>query len=145
MDLKFNRPTPAAGTKLQERELQLRLQNPKTKEIMIGTPIGKQGRARFSPIRMDIETVSRCNYACLMCTVSDWENGKRAEDMDPMKLISIMEKIDSLVEVKLTGLGEPLLQGDDFFRIVKYFRQKHVWVRTYPTLHYFTLIRIFLN
>ena len=64
-----------------------------------------------------------------MCTVSDWENGKRAEDMDPMKLISIMEKIDSLVEVKLTGLGEPLLQGDDFFEIVKYFRQKHVWVR----------------
>ena len=131
MDLKLNQPKPAAGTKFQERELQLRLQNPKTKDNYDKYNAWKKnkGEIDFLPIRMDIETVSRCNYACLLCTVSDWENGKRAEDMDPMKLISIMDKTDSLVEVKLTGLGEPLLQGDDFFEIVKYFRQKHVWVR----------------
>ena len=35
----------------------------------------------YLPIKLDIENVSRCNYRCIMCQVSDWHKGKRAKDM----------------------------------------------------------------
>ena len=35
----------------------------------------------FLPVRMDVENVSRCNFRCSMCQVSDWPKSKRAEDL----------------------------------------------------------------
>ena len=36
----------------------------------------------YLPIRLDVENVSRCNYRCTMCQVSDWgPSFQRAPDM----------------------------------------------------------------
>jgi pyrroloquinoline quinone biosynthesis protein E len=43
------------------------------------------------------------------------------------------EVIDSqhgVVEIKLQGMGEPVLGGKVFFRMIEYARRKHIWVRT---------------
>jgi len=52
---------------------------------------------------------------CGMCAVSSWEGGKRSEDMELLQLKRILENRYGITEVKLTGLGEPMLQGDEYF------------------------------
>ncbi len=84
----------------------------------------------YIPVKMDIEPVSRCNFHCTMCQVSDWKKYQRATDLT---LESFKELIDSqygVTELKLQGLGEPLLARDSFFEMVKYARSKNIWVRT---------------
>jgi pyrroloquinoline quinone biosynthesis protein E len=34
-----------------------------------------------------------------------------------------------LLEIKLQGIGEPVMQGDDFFEMIRYARARHIWVR----------------
>lgn len=84
----------------------------------------------YLPVKMDIENVSRCNFRCTMCQVSDWVKGKRAEDMPFDKFKALMDELYSLVEIKLQGMGEPTLQGEDYFKMIAYARRTHVWVRT---------------
>ncbi|TAF39497.1 MAG: radical SAM/SPASM domain-containing protein [Oscillatoriales cyanobacterium] len=62
----------------------------------------------YLPVMLDIENVSRCNYHCTMCQVSDWEGFKRAEDM---------------------SFEDPLL-GKCYFEMIEYARSKHIWVRS---------------
>jgi sulfatase maturation enzyme AslB (radical SAM superfamily) len=33
------------------------------------------------------------------------------------------------IEIKLQGMGEPLLQRDDFFKMIEYARSTYIWVR----------------
>lgn len=84
----------------------------------------------YLPIKMDIENVSRCNFRCTMCQVSDWKNGKRARDLTLAEFKSLIDEQIGLLEIKLQGMGEPLLQGDDFFEMIKYAREKNIWVRS---------------
>jgi len=35
----------------------------------------------YLPVELDIENVSRCNYRCTMCQVSEWPKMQRAGDM----------------------------------------------------------------
>jgi pyrroloquinoline quinone biosynthesis protein E len=35
-----------------------------------------------------------------------------------------------LVEIKIQGMGEPTLARDDFYRMIRYAREQHIWVRT---------------
>lgn len=84
----------------------------------------------YLPIKMDIENVSRCNFRCTMCQVSDWKQGKRAEDMTPDQFKSFLLSQYGIVEIKLQGLGEPTLMGDPFFEMIHFARQRHIWVRT---------------
>lgn len=78
---------------------------------------------------MDIENVSRCNYRCTMCVVSDWKKGKRAEDMTLDSFKRLIDEQYGLLEIKLQGLGEPLMQGSDFFEMIQYARKHNIWVR----------------
>ena len=82
------------------------------------------------PIKLDIENVSRCNFACTMCQVSQWPGRKRAEDMAFADFKGLIDAQPGLVEIKIQGMGEPTMQGDDFFRMIRYARSKHIWVRT---------------
>lgn len=82
------------------------------------------------PIKLDIENVSRCNFACTMCQVSDWPGRKRADDMSLADFKAILDGQPGLVEIKIQGMGEPTMQGDDFFEMIRYARRKHIWVRT---------------
>ena len=84
----------------------------------------------YLPIKLDIENVSRCNFRCTMCVVSDWNKGKRGPDMGLDEFKALIDEQYGLVEIKLQGIGEPLMQGDDFFEMIKYARSKNIWVRT---------------
>ncbi len=84
----------------------------------------------YLPIRIDFENVSRCNFHCTMCTVSEWHKGKRAEDMSLADFKRLIDEQIGLVEIKVQGLGEPTLQGAAFFDMIRYARAKHIWVRT---------------
>jgi len=65
-----------------------------------------------------------------MCIVQKWHKGKRAEDLPLKNFKNIIDEFYSLVEIKLQGLGEPLMQGDDYFKMIKYAKDKKIWVRT---------------
>jgi len=92
----------------------------------------------YMPIMLDIENVSRCNYRCTMCQVSGWPAQRRARDMSFDEFKSIIDTQYGLIEVKIQGMGEPLLNSD-FFRMIAYARQKSLWVRSTTNaslLHY---------
>ncbi len=80
------------------------------------------------PIMMDIEPVSRCNFHCTMCQVSEWSKGARAKDMSLRSFKELLERLFGLVEIKLQGLGEPLLNLD-IFDMIRLAREKDIWVR----------------
>jgi pyrroloquinoline quinone biosynthesis protein E len=84
----------------------------------------------YLPIKLDIENVSRCNLHCAMCVVSDWPKGKRAADMEIDAFKRLIDDQVGLVEIKLQGIGEPTIQGDVYFEMIRYARSKHIWVRT---------------
>lgn len=84
----------------------------------------------YLPIKLDIENVSRCNFKCTMCVVSEWDKGRRAQDMSLDDFKALIDAQYGLVEIKLQGIGEPTMQGDDFFKMIAYARSKHIWVRT---------------
>ena len=83
----------------------------------------------FLPTLMDIEPNSRCNFRCVMCQVSEWPNGKRAEDMTFEELQAFIESQPGLTEVKLHGMGEPLMHPR-YTEMVRYLVERDLWVRT---------------
>ena len=92
--------------------------------------IAKRGESiDYLPVQLDIENVSRCNFRCTMCQVSSWEQGQRAEDMTLDDFRNLIDEQIGLLEIKLQGMGEPLMAGDVFFDMIKYARQRQIWVR----------------
>jgi MoaA/NifB/PqqE/SkfB family radical SAM enzyme len=87
------------------------------------------GEVNFLPVKLDIENVSRCNFRCTMCVVSDWHKGQRAEDLSFEAFKKLIDEQIGLVEIKLQGIGEPLMQGNDFFKMIRYARDRAIWVR----------------
>lgn len=83
----------------------------------------------YLPIKLDVENVSRCNFHCTMCQVSDWPNNKRAEDMEFEDFKKLIDKQYGLIEIKIAGYGEPLLGEDKYFDMIAYARSKNIWVR----------------
>ncbi|MBK8477036.1 MAG: radical SAM protein [Opitutaceae bacterium] len=81
------------------------------------------------PVRLDIENVSRCNFHCQMCQVSDWPGFKRSRDMTMEEYRALLDQQTGLIEVKLQGMGEPLL-GKCYFDMIEYARARHIWVRS---------------
>lgn len=85
----------------------------------------------YLPIRMDVENVSRCNFRCTMCQVSEWgPTYQRAEDMSMEDFKALVDSQYGLIEIKLQGMGEPLLGRDTFFEMIRYARSRHIWVRS---------------
>jgi pyrroloquinoline quinone biosynthesis protein E len=82
------------------------------------------------PTKLDFENVSRCNFRCPSCPVSGWEKGRRASDMQLEDFKGIVDELGTLVEIKIQGLGEPLLGGDTYFEMIRFARSRHIWVRT---------------
>lgn len=89
----------------------------------------KSPKRSFLPYIMDIEPNSRCNFRCIMCTVSEWPNGNRAGDMNVEDYKEFIDANPQLTEVKLHGLGEPLMHKR-YFEMVRYLVDKSIWVRT---------------
>ncbi len=126
------RPEPAAGEETYRRELESALNySKKRRENYEEYQRSSRATARpnYRPIRLDIENVSRCNFRCGMCQVSDYKKMQRAGDMSLEQFRELIDEEYGLVEIKLTGIGEPLMQGDDYFKMIRYARSKSIWVR----------------
>lgn len=128
------KPKPSAGVKAYERERELALAfDPRRRanyEAYLRGKTNRQAKLDYLPVKLDIENVSRCNFRCVMCQVSDWHKGGRAKDLPLECFKRIIDEQYGLVEIKLQGMGEPLLQRDDFIEMVEYARRSHIWVRT---------------
>lgn len=83
----------------------------------------------YTPIKMDIEPVSRCNFKCDMCIVSSFENLQRAEDLSFDDFKNIIDENIGVYEVKIQGLGEPFMHKD-FIKMVHYASEKLIWTRS---------------
>lgn len=119
------RPIPSAGLKAYEAEKEECLKDPRRRENYEKFKRGED----CLPVKLDIENVSRCNFACTMCAVSKWPKGKRAGDMTYEQFTKLIDEQYGLVEIKLNGIGEPLMQGDVYFDMIKYARARRIWVR----------------
>ncbi len=84
----------------------------------------------YLPLRLDFENVSRCNFHCVMCTVSDWPHGRRARDLSLEEFKRILDDQPGLLEIKVQGIGEPVMQGDPYFEMISHARARRIWVRT---------------
>lgn len=82
-------------------------------------------KVNYTPIVMDIEPTRRCNYKCLMCYIHPQER----EDMTFEEFKLVIDDQPGLMEVKIQGVGEPLL-NKDFFKMAAYCKKKMLWVRT---------------
>ena len=67
------------------------------------------------PSRIDVEPTIRCNYRCVMCQRTFWT--RRAPDMTLTKFQRVCSFFPHLREVKIQGIGEPLLNRDLFAMI----------------------------
>jgi pyrroloquinoline quinone biosynthesis protein E len=126
-------PEPAAGVAAYERERELALARSPACRANYQRYLAGRRRAAvvdYLPIKLDIENTSRCNFRCTMCVVSSWAKGKRAEDLPLDAFKRLIDEQVGLLEIKLQGIGEPTLQRDDYFAMIRYARQKHIWVRT---------------
>lgn len=127
------RPEPSAGLDALKRELDLALASDPRKKENYERYLASRRRSDtvdYLPIYLDIENVSRCNFRCTMCVVSDWPKGKRGPDMSLEDFKRLIDEQYGLVLIKLQGIGEPTMQGDPYFEMIKYARSKHIWVRT---------------
>jgi len=124
------RPEPAAGLEAYRAELAKRLGKfGRTREnYELYRASKRKARPDYMPIRLDVENVSRCNFACTMCAVSKWDKGRRAPDMSLDRFKQLIDEQYGLVEIKLNGLGEPLM-GRHYFEMIRYARERHIWVR----------------
>jgi MoaA/NifB/PqqE/SkfB family radical SAM enzyme len=133
-EFKLPKPVPAGGAGFynEERERCLSLNN-KKKDNYDKYLLGKYNKKSildYLPVKLDIENVSRCNFRCQMCQVSGWDKGKRAEDMSFKSFKKLLEEQYGVVELKIQGMGEPTLGRDEYFKMIRYARDQHIWVRT---------------
>ena len=126
-------PEPSAGAAAYARERELALAaNPRKRENY-ERYLASTRRVRvpdYRPIKLDIENVSRCNFRCTMCVVSDWDKGTRGRDMTVDEFKRLIDAEYGLLEIKLQGIGEPTMQGDALFEMIRHARAQHIWVRT---------------
>src|SRR5665213_130462 len=86
------KPKPSAGMEAYDRELELALSTRSGCRENYARYLAGARRTDldYLPIKLDIENVSRCNFRCTMCSVSEWTKGQRAGDMS-LSLIHISE------------------------------------------------------
>lgn len=126
----MNLPRPSANkqeyTKMMERGFSRFPQRKKNYEEYLKKEYKES--VDIAPIKMDYEVSNKCNFRCTMCLLQEV-----ADRMPPtMKYADFEKSIEEqygLIEVKLQGLGEPLL-NPDFFKMVDLCVSKDIWVRT---------------
>lgn len=127
------KPEPSAGIAAYELErvacLALDERKRENYALYQAARRSRSAEVDYLPVKLDIENVSRCNFACTMCAVSTWPHRKRAEDMTVEQFKALIDEQYGLVEIKLNGLGEALMQGPDYFEMIRYARERRIWVR----------------
>lgn len=130
-DLPAPEPVPDLNAYRRERRICLSRSPERFKNFLAYTRSSRRvASVDYLPIRLDFENVSRCNFRCTMCTVSEWPKGTRAADMPLDAFKRLIDDQIGLVEIKVQGLGEPTMQGKTYFDMIQYARERHIWVRT---------------
>ncbi|MBI3516815.1 MAG: hypothetical protein HY060_22520, partial [Proteobacteria bacterium] len=99
-------PEPVSGAADYRRERALRLASDarcRANYEIYQCEARHRSDVRHLPIKLDIENVSRCNFACAMCQVSEWPQGRRAADMPLAAFERLIDEQYGLVEIKLQG------------------------------------------
>jgi MoaA/NifB/PqqE/SkfB family radical SAM enzyme len=124
-------PVPDKASYLREREACLAM-SPRRRENYARylQSTRREAELDYLPVRLDIENVSRCNFRCTMCQVSDWHKGQRAKDMPLADYKRLLDEQCGVVELKIQGFGEPTMGGDDYYEMIRYARAQRIWVRT---------------
>ncbi|MCR5347416.1 MAG: radical SAM protein [Fretibacterium sp.] len=129
----INLPKPSANQEEYQRifnEGMMRFPKRKENYKQYETAVKKQLGLMldYMPVKMDYEVSSLCNFRCEMCLMSEIAENHRTQ----MTYADFKRSLDEqygLVEVKLQGLGEPLL-NPDFFAMVHEAVSRDLWVRT---------------
>jgi pyrroloquinoline quinone biosynthesis protein E len=80
----------------------------------------------FLPTTIDIEPNNNCNFRCPHCQVTHWN--KKIILLNEKSFNRILDQLPSLVEVKLQGLGEPLL-NKQFINMLKLGERRGISMR----------------
>lgn len=126
-------PEPSMGLQAYRKERDLAfVHDPRRKENYEKYLATRRTGAKvdYIPIKLDIENVSRCNFRCTMCQVSGWKGGKRSDDLPLHVFKALLDQQYGVYEIKIQGMGEPTIQGNPYFDMVRYARSSHIWVRT---------------
>ena len=89
---------------------------------------GPSERADYMPVKMDYEVSSLCNFRCRMCLMAEISD-HRPPQMSFADYKKSLDEQCGLIEVKLQGIGEPLL-NKDFFDMVRETVSRDIWART---------------
>jgi MoaA/NifB/PqqE/SkfB family radical SAM enzyme len=131
LNLPTPEPVPNTATYLREREACLALSARRRENYERYERSSKRDvLPDYMPIRLDVENVSRCNFRCTMCQVSDWPKSQRAKDMALDDYMRLLDEQYGVVELKIQGFGEPTMGGDDYYKMIQYARLQRIWVRT---------------
>ena len=134
MNKMLPKPIPCGGIQTYDNErnkcLDLNLKKRENYKKYLSQINNKSNSLDYLPIKLDIENVSRCNFRCQMCQVSEWDKGKRAEDMSFESFKNLIDEQYGVVELKIQGMGEPTLGRDEYYKMIRYARDQHIWVRT---------------
>ena len=77
--------------------------------------VRNNGKVDWLPYSLDIEPTIKCNLKCPMCIHTYWN--RRAVDLTVDNFKKILDGIDTLMKIKLQGIGEPLL-SKHFFNLI---------------------------
>lgn len=123
-------PHPSANkleyTKIMERGFSRFPERKKNYEEYLKNPFCED--VKIAPIKIDYEVSNKCNFRCAMCLLQEVVDSV-PHTMNYTDFQKSIEEQYGLVEVKLQGLGEPLL-NKDFFKMVDVCVSKDIWVRT---------------
>jgi len=81
----------------------------------------------FTPIGGVICPSSRCNFKCTMCAISDFEDGKRCEDMSLELFQKRLDDLSGLVSISLTGLSELFLLHNTLEPMLRLCLERKIW------------------
>lgn len=132
MKTKFPKPSPnwIEYEKIMERGFKRfpeRKQN-YDKFLELCTSNNYDEKSECMPIKMDYEVSNKCNFKCRMCLLRQKSN-IHIPQMDLKAFEKSLDQQYGLIEVKLQGLGEPLL-NPDFFKMVHQVVERDIWCRT---------------
>lgn len=97
--------------------------------LIKSTCLPKKAKVNFAPIFADIESTLACNLNCVMCHRKELAVGRNSFNITLEQFRKIVDKLPYLLKLNLQGMGEPLLSAE-LFEMVKYAKQKHIYVST---------------
>ena len=84
-------------------------------------------RISFTPVAGVICQSSRCNFKCTMCAISDFEDGKRCDDMSLELFQQRLNDLSGLVRISLTGLSELFLLHKTLEPMLRLCLERKIW------------------